>query len=368
MKKFIPALLVTLLCASAGCDTRVESESIQSAMDVTLRCEMTGGIPIETAQAGVIRDLIRVINTNDCWMVLDGSYLVNPQCSEYSKTLMEDLEELGASDISTLNTFDATIESIKTEVNGGIVSYNTKPMASLYKVVSGLVPEGSGQNSAFYCACGYEFCEQGSSCVFDSATQLPICALSTSAGASANETCDPVVIKSTNVESVVAKAMFPLLWKLSFLSGKLDTYENGISKNYKVDYICDTKSKAETDPRCKFNLGVLKGSADSDEKTGYLFYSDYETLAQNTDYYRARDVISYLTACSNYSKGVFSEVEDVSEVNWNLESYRNQELTLEGVPGSDVRLCRRVQRDVPVRCGKITAKEDNSIWNYSEDQ
>lgn len=305
MKKLIPALLATLLCASAGCDTRIESDVIKDTMGDVFRCEMTGGTPFSSGQANVIRSVVRVINTSECWFKTGESYSVNNTCEAYDN-FVKTLKEAGVTDGLSLNEFDSVMEGTKKSLSGGTISYNTKAMSNIYKVVEGLVSDSSGDSSTMYCACGYEFCESGASCVVDTATNLPICTYSTSLGQSVDSTCDPVLIKNTSVSSVVPKALYPILWKLSSLQGNL------ASNKYKIQTACVSKQEAEADQTICSN-GMESGY-------GYLFYQTADEYAgdsseKKTRYENAADFFSFFTTCVNYDA---SSVESYAHDNQNL--------------------------------------------------
>ncbi len=300
MKKYLFALLAVMSAASAGCDTTVASDEVSSMLSEENRCLLTNGLPFTTKQANVIKSMLDTLNNSDCW---GGSGIVgqstftldenNIKCVSFP-ALDRAASELGVSKTA----LKAKLTEIKTRVGGLHIAYNSQPMALLYEYVKLNVLDEADSSSKTYCSCGYEFCDLGSECTVDQVTKLPICSFSTSDVLKADESCAPVLISDTALANFISTTIYPLMWKVSDLKGKV---VNHIIEPGHIQVPCASQQKA------KANESLCRNSKDGFGEPSYLLKKDCSLLGDNQSIAKCSQAVmmfGFITNCVNPTHNV----------------------------------------------------------------
>jgi hypothetical protein len=217
MKKYLTALLATLACISAGCQSDIEKEEIAKLLTSDVRCTMTGGKLYTEDQAHAIGDVKNVVDSKACWTMNGSTAALDTSCDAYDALK----KRLGGKVPDGLNS---GMTQLKNDLGGAWIAFATKPMASIYSMVKTYVPEGSNE-AGYYCGCGYDICDIGTSCSMDAITQIPICAYDKQDTNMAAEICDPVIVRQNPLKSVLLNGLFPIMQKLGEFATLMENFE-----------------------------------------------------------------------------------------------------------------------------------------------
>ena len=326
MKKITPFFLAFIACAAMSCN-EVSSDEISDIITPTVRCAMTGGVPIAPNQASVISSIIEVLNENGCWKGTE----IDKNCSAFLK-----LQTNAGGTVS--QGLNDGIKAIKASLGGGIIYFNSKPMDSVYKLAYSEVIASSGNT---YCACGYDFCEAETACNIDDKTGLPICSYSRDAAPEFNESkpCDPVLIKQSPLQGILAEGLFPIMKKLGEYSSAEEAEQKELAKpeseTKDPTKLLGTDLCVEKDNAIKINnaygdAGLVDSPCRNEGKEAYLFYNT--KVDKTIDATRAAKVYSFIVDCLNSSK--VTETAKTTLLGFNQNMCSGNEVVLEGLrPG-----------------------------------
>lgn len=234
---------IAALCASS-CNTEVPVDEISPLLTFDTRCKMSGGRPLTIPQAKKIAAIVATVNnvendysdpdTAECPEAYHG------QCRIIKSTAAGTKDSIFYND--NITEINKQIRNYRTTLKGAKLLYESALMYDIYKYVAENLYPGDTE-TASYCACGYQFCDQNVACSIDDVSHMPICAANTSVDPEMRKDCNPVNIKQTGLINILMAHQMPLLQKLgsyrSFASANIGL-QNAESKystqcnNYKA--------------------------------------------------------------------------------------------------------------------------------------